>query len=649
MTMEQIRILLVEDDTDYALLLIQRLTSHREASMAHYHVAHVLTLQAAIAHVADQPVDIILLDLTLPGTSGLHTIERMQETSPAIAIIVLTAANDKLLTTQALQTGVEDYLIKGQFDKEMLGRAIRYALERKRSRNALLASKQRFRRLIEHASDMIAIVNAQLEITYITPAVQALLGYRPDELIGCHLSELVHSGDREMMQRAFAKAHQMPSDGLRPFTMRVQRVDGRWRTVSTTITDLLDDPLIQGIVLNTRDITEQQQAEAIMRQAQKLQSVGLIASSLAHDFNNMLTNIVAQNALALAKLPLGNPARAHIGKANSAVNMAANLTRQLMTYAGRGYTQVQATDINALILEKRALFEASLAQSIALDLDLAPALPTVDADHAQLQQAIMNLVINAAEAIYPNPGRITISTALISTAPTDLMASKEAVSLREGPFIVLKVSDTGRGMDGETKERIFEPFFSTKPHGHGLGLPATLGIMNACGGSMQVCSAVGDGTQIRLFFPPGRLQAQSGITYTQLDPPTTNTVLLINDEKLLLESLADLLGAAGLQTLTALSGKQGIELFRQYSDKIGVIMLDMKMPPMDGPETLRMLRALDPEVEIIITTTYDIPPEVYPLLDDDKTALVTKPFDVDQLLTRILHASIHHTHATSGD
>ena len=142
MTMDQIHILLVEDDTDYASLLIQRLASNREAAMVNYRVAHVLTLQAAIAHVTDQLVDIILLDLTLPGTSGLHTIERMQETSPAIAIIVLTAADDKLLTTQALQTGVEDYLIKGQFDKEILVRAIRYALDRKRNRNALLASKR---------------------------------------------------------------------------------------------------------------------------------------------------------------------------------------------------------------------------------------------------------------------------------------------------------------------------------------------------------------------------------------------------------------------------------------------------------------------------------------------------------------------------
>ena len=644
MTLKNTSILVVEDDKDYAALLTRRLASGGSRSPSTtYRVTHATQLDEAAAYVTHNPVDIILLDLTLPGTTGLSTLEKMHSIAPATAIIVLTASDDEKLTAQALQAGAEDYLIKGQFNKDTLLRSINYAIDRKQSRNALFASERRFRSLIENASDIVLIVNPALGLTYASPSIHTLLAYKPAHAIGHNLLEFVHAYDVDMVKMAFATAQQSVGFGIHAENIRVQHANGAWHVLSATITNLLADPSVQGIVVNARDVTEQQQAEAVMRKAQKLESVGLLASGIAHDFNNLLTNIIAQNALAIAKLPTDSPARGHIGKVNNAVSLAATLTRQLLAYAGKEYVQVEAVHLNSFLQKNLALCQAALSQSIELQLNLAKQLPTIDADTGQLQQSLMNLVINAAEAIHPNAGQIMLTTSVEEMSSLALKEHLDGNNLRAGLCVILEVSDTGRGMDAATQARIFEPFFSTKPYGHGLGLPAALSMLRAHRGALRVQSEPGQGTQFRLLFPVGKLQPQDAVNRTEMDETTTNAALLIEDEKLLLESLADLLGAAGLQTLTALHGKQGIELFKQYRDKIGVVILDMKMPVMEGAETLRQLREIDPEIAVIIVSAYTIPAEVQKLIDNQKVSLITKPFDIDELLSKIINTVVRHS------
>ena len=641
MTSKSISVLIIEDDEDYAALLVRQLgTGSRRAASRGYTVAHTVVLDEATTYLIHNPVDIILLDLTLPGTTGVSTLEKMHSVAPATAIIVLTASDDELLTAQALHAGAEDYLIKGQFDTDTLLRSIGYAIDRKQSRNELLSSERRFRSLIENASDAVIIVNADLALTYASPSIRALLDYEPTAAVGRHLLDFIHIYDVVLLKTAFATAQQSAGVGIRAGNIRAQHADGSWRILSAIVTDLLNDPAVQGMVVNARDVTEQQQAEAVMHKAQKLESVGLLANGIAHDFNNLLTNIIAQNALAVAKLPMDSPVRGHIDKVNNAVGLAVSLTRQLLAYAGKEYVQVQAVNLNLFLQKNLPLLQAALAQSIDLQINLINDLPTIDADVGQLQQVIMNLVINAAEAIHPDAGQILITTSVEEFSLVALKDYLDGHHLRAGLCVVLEVSDTGRGMDAATRARIFEPFFSTKPHGHGLGLPATLGILRAHRAALRVQSKPNQGTQFRLLFPIGKLQAAAETTEWE---ETTNTAaLLIEDEKLLLESLADLLGAAGLQTLTALHGKQGIDLFKQYHDKIGVVVLDIKMPVMEGAETLRQLREFDPEVEVIIISAYTIPPEVQNLIDNQKITLMTKPFDIDDLLSKIINTVVRH-------
>ncbi|CAN5774132.1 hypothetical protein BH10CHL1_BH10CHL1_23150 [soil metagenome] len=645
--LQTIEVLIVEDIDDYAALLRRVLLQNAEctASVA-YHITHTATLEQAIAYQTAHPVDIILLDLGLPGTLGLSTLERMYAAAPTTAIIVMTASDDSSLTTQALQMGAEDYLIKGQFHREILLRSIGYAISRKEGRNALLASERRFRSLIENASDVVIILNAELTLAYASPSTRTLLGYKPALVLGRDLLEIIHTYDLPRVKAAFATAQQSPGLRIRVFKVQIQHANGSWRIINAGITNLLEDTAVQGIVVNARDVTEQQQAEAVMHKMQRMESVGVLASGIAHDFNNLLTNVIAQNALALAKLPVDVPARVHIGKANNAVTMAVTLTRQLFAYAGKEYVQVEAINLNSFLLKNQTLLQTMLTYAIQLELDFAKQLlPTIDADGGQLQQILMNLVINAAEAIHPYTGQITISTRLEEISEQDLKDYIEGVNLRAGFYVVLEISDTGRGMDATIYSRIFEAFFSTKPHGHGLGLPTTLNIMRAHRGALRVQSESGQGTQLRLLFPIGKLQAQGMLEIAELSETHSNTVLLIDDERLLLESLADLLGAAGLQTLTALQGRQGLELFKQYHNQIAVVVLDMKMPIMDGAETLRLLREFDPEIEVIIMSAYTIPAEVQGLTDKHKLTMIAKPFDIDDLLSKIINTVVRHQHS----
>ncbi|MCX6049998.1 MAG: response regulator [Chloroflexi bacterium] len=641
-----INVLVVEDIDAYAVLLTRVLANTLpRVTDAEYRINRAVTLAEATEYSIHNPVDLILLDLGLPGTKGLNTLVKMHAAAPATAIIVLTAVDDENLTSQALEMGAEDYLIKGQFTKDTLLRSIGYAISRKQSRNALLASERRFRSLIENASDVVIIVNPELILTYASPSTYTLLGYTPTLVIGHDLQEIIHTYDLLRVKTLFATAQQSPGSGIRMLNVRIQHASGSWRIMNAIVTNLLEDSAVQGIVVNARDVTEQQQAEAVMQKVQRMESVGVLASSIAHDFNNLLTNVIAQNALALAKLPIDGPARVHIGKANNAVAMVVNLTRQLFAYAGKEHVQVEALNLNSFLLKNLVLLQAVLTQSIHLELDLAKQLlPTIDANGGQLQQVIMNLVINAAESIHPHAGKITISTRLEEFSEQALKEYIEGDDLRAGLYVVLEVSDTGRGMDAATCALIFEAFFSTKPHGHGLGLPSTLNIMRAHRGALRVQSESGQGTQLRLLFPIGKLQAQEMWEISELSQTQTNTALLIDDERLLLESLADLLGAAGLQTLTALHGRQGLELFKQYHNKIAVVVLDMKMPVMDGAETLRLLHEFDPEIEVILVSAYTIPLEVQQWTDKHKITMVAKPFDIDDLLSKIINTVVRHQH-----
>jgi nitrogen-specific signal transduction histidine kinase len=386
------------------------------------------------------------------------------------------------------------------------------------------------------------------------------------------------------------------------------------------------------------DITERKQAEEALARAQKTESLGVMAGGVAHDFNNLLVAMLGQTSLALAKLPPESAAREPIEKAVRAAHRAADLTRQLLAYSGRGHFSVQPLRLNALIGENLGLLEVAIPKHVRLDAELADSLPMIRADAGQMQQVLMNLIINAAEAIGTRPGAVTIRTSVGDVTPTDRHTWHQAGEpLPAGPYVVLQVSDDGCGMDAETLARIFDPFFSTKFTGRGLGLAAVLGIVSGHHGGLRVESTPGAGTTFQLAFPVPTPD-QAGPVPALPAPPagvpagrTSALILLIDDEEPVREAVTDILDLQGVRVLAAADGQAGLALYREHRAAIRLVLLDLSMPGMSGEETFRQLRALDPEVRIILSSGYDKSEVSARFAGQAPTGFVQKPYSVDDL------------------
>ena len=348
-----------------------------------------------------------------------------------------------------------------------------------------------------------------------------------------------------------------------------------------TIVPIFEDNQLMGLVTLTIDISELRNAEAALKQAQKLESMGVLAGGIAHDFNNLLVAMLGQTSLALAKMDSNEPARIHVVKAVTAAEQAAALTKQMLAYSGRGSFTITPLSVNELIQQNSGLFDVSIPKNIELKLDLTEPLPLIEADQSQIQQVIMNLIINASHAIGEEEGVISITTTVEQiTAEQGEYWQITGDPLVPGAYVGIKICDNGKGMDKTTRERIFDPFFTTKEHGSGLGLAAVVGIIRGHNGGIHVNSIIGEGTAFHLLFPistfvrrsdPDRIQYQMSGSITQC------TVLVIDDEPYVAEAVVDMLSVEGIKTLRASNGREGIELYQNNLEEIDLVLLDLMM------------------------------------------------------------------------
>ncbi|MFN8486745.1 MAG: response regulator [Caldilineaceae bacterium] len=381
------------------------------------------------------------------------------------------------------------------------------------------------------------------------------------------------------------------------------------------------------------EMNERARTESILRQKQKLESIGLLAGGVAHDFNNLLTSILTQSSLALRKLPADQKAYQHIEKSLYSTQRAADLTRQLLAYAGKSTFQIEPIDLNQLIQENRSLLETMTQKNAALQFTLAPQLPAIELDRGQMQQVLMNLVINAAEAIEHEQGviRVMTSATLLDQQIDPLTFVGQAPE--PGYYVNLTVEDNGSGMAPAVLERIFDPYFSTKARGHGLGLSAVLGIIQTLRGGLQVTSTPGEGAYFRVYL---RASTQTAANHpiaiqSQQPRPTGEIVLVVDDEADVREAAIEILHSAGYRTLSAANGAEGIEIFRQHQAEIGVVLLDVLMPGLNGPETLENLRTLNPHIKVIMTSGYSEQAILFNAASQKPSAFLAKPYTIDEL------------------
>jgi PAS domain S-box-containing protein len=383
---------------------------------------------------------------------------------------------------------------------------------------------------------------------------------------------------------------------------------------------------------------QRKQAEEALRQSQKLESLGVLAGGVAHDFNNLLVAMLGQTSLALEQLPTDSAPRAHIEKAVGAARRAADLTRQLLAYSGRGQFQILPVNLNTLIQENLHLFEVAIPKNVHLVSDLAESLPVIEGDVGQMQQIVMNLIINAAEAIGRNPGTVRVTTDTYYITPADVQVWKYVGSpLTSGLYTTLSVRDNGAGMDTATLSRVFDPFFTTKITGRGLGLAAVLGIVRSHKGGLRVESEPGTGTAFTLYFP---VSAAQPMTPTRVEPEpgaavTQGLVLVIDDEESVREAATDILESVGLTVITAADGQAGLALYRERQADIRLVVLDLSMPGLSGEETLIELQRVNSPVAIILSSGYQQTEVTHRFASQRSVGFLQKPYDMTTLIQAV--------------
>ena len=423
-----------------------------------------------------------------------------------------------------------------------------------------------------------------------------MYGFDADAIVGASLLDLTAPESHAILADHVRRGSTEPYEGI------ARRRDGTTFFVAEAHGTTLSHQGKPTRVTVIRDVTDRKRAEAEqrvlaerVRQAQKLESLGLLAGGVSHDFNNILT--VISNGVALAKREsgLGAASVAHLEAIALAVERASDLCRQMLAYAGEARLEREAIELSALVGEMSSMLEASLSKKATLERGLAPGLPTVLGDATQIRQIVMNLVLNASEAITEH-GTIRVSTGTRSYEATELARFAPRGDQPSGPYVWLEVQDDGVGMDGPTIAKMFDPFFTTKFVGRGLGMAAALGIVRGHEGAIDVESSPGHGTRVRVLFPVCTKKAIGAASKPAPELRGQGVVLLVDDEKNVRRSTELLLRGFGFEVLAACDGAQAIEMFASASSRIDVVLLDLTMPRMNGTETLKELRLLAPRV-----------------------------------------------------
>lgn len=507
--------------------------------------------------------------------------------------------------------------------------------ERKRANE----DRARLAAIVESSED--AIISKTLDGTILTwnAGAQSLFGYAPHEAIGRSITLIIPP--ERLAEEDDILARLSRGERLQHFeTVRMSK-DGRRVDISLSISPIRNaQGQIVGASKIARDISAQKQAEqarqkfeAQIQHTQKLESLGILAGGIAHDFNNILTSVLGYADLALRELPTSSTARPLIHNAISGARKAADLTRQMLAYSGKGKFVVEPLNLNNVVEDMVHLLQVSITKKCVLKLHLMPTLPSIEADAVQMRQVIMNLIINASDAIGDRSGVIAVTTGAMHCDRAYLSETYLDENIPEGFYTYIEVSDTGCGMSEEIRSRIFDPFFTTKTTGRGLGLAAVLGIVRGHRGALKVYSEIGKGTTFKAAFPAVDLPAQLRPTQHSADEQWQGncTILVIDDEEAVRGLARRMLEMMGFTVRTAGDDREGVEVFRNEGEQIDLVLLDMTMPHLDGSETFRELRRLRNDVKVILSSGYNEHSAISQFAGKGLVGFIQKPYSYDEL------------------
>jgi PAS domain S-box-containing protein len=632
-----VSVLIVDDDTAYVDFIR---TVFEEAKPLQFELVHVTRLAHVLPALKSGRISVVLLDVNLPDGNGLEWL-RANRSRIQAAVIVLTGFVE-FDANEETAPGAQDFLVKSEVDPHQLVRAVRYAADRERVRQQLIRSREYFQSLIEQARDLITVVDVEGVVLYQSPSSSIVLGRVPEALVEHPLFDFVVDADvprvKALLSSAFEGDEDAPSGEF-----GFLHVNGSVRTLDMVASRIPSVGGSRRVVLNSRDVTERLHSiEALrtrdeqLRQAQKMEAVGRLAGGIAHDFSNVLMVITGATERLQDRVG-GVPGTAtDLESILRNCDRAASLIRQLLAFSRQQTLAPQPLDLPLLVRRASNLLKRLIGEHIQLTLELPQQVIAIEADPTQVEQVLMNLAINARDAM-PDGGSLHI--AVRTTTVEEAFAAKHHPMVA-GEFVLLEVRDTGTGMTPQTKARAFEPFFTTKDpaHGTGLGLSTVYGIVKQSGGFIWIDTEIGRGTTFHIFLPPTtaapkQAEAPKATARTPVKPAT---ILLAEDEEDVRSLLCELLESHGHRVLEANSPAQALVVSDHFHGHIDLLLTDVVMPGGTGRDLARQLQAKRADMKVLYMSGYPEHGAPGRVLEPG-VPFLSKPFTRDVLLAKLAH------------
>jgi two-component system cell cycle sensor histidine kinase/response regulator CckA len=622
------RILLIEDDFALARSICHMLQGGQEFA---FQVVSAESLRSAAPKLTSEKFDAVLLDTRVRDSEKLAGMREIRSHGDSLPIVVLVSQREEGLGKQSLIAGAIEYVSKASLNRELLRSTLRHAIELDRARSAARRSEERFHDLFDNAKDILFTLDLDGQITSLNRSGEEVLGLSRSEALQKNIKSLVAPEHLEVCGERMRRI--LNEEPLQHFEINLVRKDGRKVVLETSARLIRSGGKKEGVQGIARDVTERRHLENIVRQTQKLEAIGRLSGGLAHDFNNLLCVISGHTEILSEWLDPADSVINHVTQIRKAADSAAALTRQLLAFSRKQVFHPRTLNLNAIVVETKELLGRLIGEHIEFFTALDPTLGHVLVDPVQIEQVLMNLVLNARDAM-PQGGELTIETSNIHLE--EKHESKRSF-VPAGNYVLFAVTDTGCGMNEETQSRIFEPFNTTKElgKGTGLGLATVYGIVKQSGGFIWVYSENGRGTTFKVYLPrvdnaltpprPGEqlMGVQTG----------TETVLLVEDSEPLRVLIKEILKDSGYTVLEAENGKEALEIAHNSGGPIDLLLTDVVMPEMGGEQLAEQSLRVRPVMKVLYMSGYPNVGIVQSGILAAGVALLEKPF-TRKILTR---------------
>ena len=598
--------------------------------------------EKAIEKAMETHPDLVLMDIVLEGDmDGVEAAEHIRDRFD-IPVVYITAYSDDTTLQRAKITEPYGYILK-PFQERELYTTIEMALYKHMIERKLKESEQWLTTTLKSIGDAVIATDTGNLITFMNPVAEFLTGWKQKDAIGKPLKDVFKIINEKTGKQVESPAIKVLREGvvvgLANHTVLISK-DGTKRPVDDCGAPIKNDKgEIIGVVLVFRDITKRRQSEeerekleAQLLQAKKMEAIGTLAGGIAHDFNNLLMGIQGQASLMLLDIAPDHPHYKRLKSIENTVQTGAGLSKQLLGFARGGRYEVKPTNLNELIKHSSEMF-ARTQKNITINEKYHKDIWTVEVDQGQINQVLLNLYVNAWQAM-PEGGSIYIETSNVELEEN----YSRTFSIKPGNYVKISVTDTGVGIDKAIQPRVFEPFFTTREigHGTGLGLASAYGIIKNHGGIINLYSEKGKGTTFTIHLPVSEKEVP--IIKKKLDNKIqkgTETILLVDDEDIIIDVGKDMLDQLGYKVLSAKTGEKAIEIYRKHKDNIDMAILDMIMPHMSGSDTYDRMKEINPDIKVLLSSGYSIDGQATDILNRGCNGFIQKPFNMNQLSAAI--------------